>query len=112
MSLLPVANDKVQLTLGVVSANDAYQNGIRVSATQLARSSLASGLYFNGGLSKTVDGQLTYVDSTAGLPAGVQFCNGLPLSSSGQLCISTGSAVTYSNGIPFTANGAVSAAIV
>jgi hypothetical protein len=52
------------------------------------------------------DGQVICVDATAGLPTGTQYCNGLPLSN-GALCISTGAAVSYSNGLPFAANGAV-----
>jgi hypothetical protein len=52
------------------------------------------------------DGQVICVDATAGLPTGTQYCNGLPLSG-GALCISTGAAVSYSNGLPFAANGAV-----
>ena len=112
MSLFPVSGDKIQLTSAAVDASDAYQNGIRVSAgTSLARAATSGGAQFNNGLLMSNTGQVVYVDATAGLPANTQYCNGIPLSSTGALCISTGSMATYSNGLPFAANGAVACTV-
>ena len=111
MALFPIASDKIQLTSAAVAASDAYQNGILVSAgTPLARAATSGGAQFNNGLLMSNTGQVVYVDATAGLPAGTQFANGLPLSA-GALCISTDNASTYSNGLPFAANGAVSCVV-
>jgi hypothetical protein len=70
------------------------------------------GTVYNNGLLLTDAGQVRYLDTTAGgLPADTVWTNGLP-SSGGALCVSTGPLATYSNGIPFTASGAVRAAII
>lgn len=112
MSLFPISGDKIQLTTAAVDAIDAYQNGVRVSAgTPLARASTSGGAQVNNGLLMSNTGQVVYVDATAGLPANTQYCNGLPLSSAGALCTSTDAMATYSNGIPFVANGAVACTV-
>lgn len=112
MALFPISGDKIQLTSAAVGATDAYQNGVRVSAgTPLARAATSGGAQFNNGLLMSNTGQVVYVDATAGLPANTQYANGLPLSSTGALCISTNSMATYSNGIPFVSNGAVACTV-
>lgn len=112
MSLFPIASDKIQLTSAAVDATDAYQQGVRVSAgTPLARAATSGGAQFNNGLLMSNTGQVVYVDATAGLPANTQYCNGIPLSSTGALCISTDAMATYSNGLPMAANGAVSCVV-
>jgi len=110
MSVLSVINGQVQLGTAAPVATDTFQNGILTSTTGLNRATTAGGNEYCNGLFLTDAGQVQYFDATAGLPADVQWSDGLPLSASG-LCISTGPAVTYANGIPFAANGAVSAAI-
>jgi hypothetical protein len=112
MALFPIAADKIQLTSAAVGVTDAYQNGVRVTAgTPLARAATSGGAQFNNGLLMSNTGQVVYVDATAGLPANTQYCNGLPLSSTGALCISTNDMAVYSNGIPMAANGAVSCVV-
>lgn len=112
MALFPLASDKAQLTTAVPAAGDNYVQGILVnSLATLARAATAGGTVWQNGLLFTPTGQVVYFDATAGLPAGSQYCNGLPLSSTGELCISTGATATYSNGLPFVANGALSAQI-
>lgn len=112
MSLFPLSADKVQLTTAVPVASDAVVRSILLNAgNTLVRASLTGGLTFANGLSFTALGQMVYLDATAGLPAGAQFVNGLPLAATGELCISTGATTNYSNGVPFAANGAVSAAV-
>lgn len=111
MSLFPLASDKAQFTTAVPGAGDSYVNGILVNSANLARAATAGGTVWQNGLLFTPIGQVVYVDATLGLPAGAQFCNGLPLASTGELCISTGATATYSNGLPFVANGALSAQI-
>jgi hypothetical protein len=112
MSLFPISGDKIQLTTAAVDAADQYQNGVRVSSgTPLARASTSGGAQTNNGLLMSNTGQTVYVDATAGLPANTQYCNGIPLSSAGALCISTDAVATYSNGLPMAANGAVSCVV-
>lgn len=112
MSLFPIAADKIQLTTAAVGVTDQFQNGILVTAgTPLARAATSGGAQVNNGLLMTATGQAVYVDATGGLPANTQFCNGLPISSAGALCISTNDAASYSNGLPMAANGAVSCVV-
>jgi hypothetical protein len=107
MSLFPIASDKVQLTTVAIDAGDNYVQGLRInSLNTLCRAATTGGAQYSNGLLLSNDGQVICVDATAGLPTGTQYCNGLPLSN-GALCISTGAAVSYSNGLPFAANGAV-----
>lgn len=110
MAVLSVINGQVQLGTAAPAVTDTFRNGILTSTTGLNRATTSAANEFCNGLPLTDAGQIQYNDATAGLPAGVQWSDGLPLSANG-LCISTGPAVTYANGIPFAANGAVSAAI-
>ena len=112
MSLFPIASDKVQLTTAAPAGTDNYQNGVLVDATaSLCRASLTGGAQTSEGLLFSNAGQVIYVDATAGLPANTNYVNGIPCAPTGEMCISTGATVTYSNGLPFVANGAVSAQI-
>ena len=110
MSVLSVINGQVQLGTAAPAVTDTFSNGILTSVAGLNRAIVTGGDEYCNGLLLTDAGQVRYFDATAGLPADVQWSDGLPLSASG-LCISTGPAVTYANGIPFAATGAVSAAI-
>lgn len=108
MALFPITADKVQLSTTAPVATDVFVCGVLCDAADaVARASLTGGVQYSGGLLRTALGQIVYVDATAGLPAGTQYVNGLPLSPAGALCVSSGAMATYSNGIPFAANGAV-----
>lgn len=112
MPVLTVTSGAVLLGIGSIQATDTFQNGVLTSASGgLNRAVPAGGDEYANGLLMTDAGQVRYVDATAGLPADTVWNNGLPRSG-GALCISTGPASTYSNGIPFAANGAVSAGII
>ena len=112
MPALTVTSNAVLLGTAAVAATDTFQNGVLTSATGgLNRAISSGGDEYSNGLLRTDSGQLRYVDATAGLPAGTQWTNGLPLSG-GALCISTDAMATYSNGIPFAANGAVAAGVI
>ena len=91
---------------------DNYVLGLlRDAGNTGVRASLTGGAQFSNGLLLAPLGQVVYVDATAGLPANTQYVNGLPLSSVGELCISTDPAATWSSGLPFAANGALSAVV-
>lgn len=108
MPIFPVVAGVVQLSTATPAATDTYQNGVLVSASgDLVRASTTGGDEVGNGLLRTVDGQIVYVDATAGLPANTQYCNGVPLNSSGAVCTSTNAVATYSNGLPMAANGAL-----
>lgn len=112
MSVLTVTSDAVLLGIGAIQPTDTFQNGILTSATGgLNRAVPAGGDEYSNGLLMTDAGQVRYVDATAGLPVDTTWTNGLPRSA-GALCISTNAASTYSNGIPFVANGAVAAGLI
>jgi hypothetical protein len=108
MSVLPVQNDRVQLTTesGAVWMNGLLMNGDKaVYAT-------SSPVNYSNGIQRTASGAIYCVDATAGLPAGTTWTNGLPFNTLGALCIANNAVVTWSNGIPFDANGAVCAAFL
>lgn len=110
MTVLSVANGAVQLSTAAASGTDTFRNGVLTASTDLTKAIASGGDEYTNGILVTDAGQVRYVDATAGLPGDTVWTNGLPRSG-GALCISTGPASTYSNGIPFTANGAVAAAI-
>lgn len=107
MSIFIVRDDQVQLSIASPRATDTFLNGILTSEDGFNRAQDANGEPYSNGLLLTNDGQVQYVDATGGLPADVQWCNGLPMAEKG-LCISTDRFFTYSNGVPFAENGAVS----
>ena len=112
MPILTVTSGAVLLGTAAVQPTDTFQNGVLTSASGgLNRAIASGGNEYSNGLLFTDAGQLRYVDATLGLPVDTVWTNGLP-QSGGALCISTNAASTYSNGIPFAANGAVSAGII
>ena len=112
MAALNVQQDVVTLSISSVVATDVFHNGILSQSNEFNKAVPAGGTVYNNGLLLTDAGQVRYLDTTAGgLPVDTVWTNGLP-SSGGALCVSTGSLATYSNGIPFTASGAVRAAII
>jgi len=112
MSVLSVVGDAVLLDIAGLGATDTFWNGVLCESPSLNVHAVpAGGTVYNQGMLMTDAGQVRYVDATAGLPADTVWTNGLP-NSGGALCISTGAVATYSNGIPFAANGAVRAGII
>lgn len=110
MALFPIVDNRVQLNTDAVEAIDAFRNGVRLLADDSACRASDSGFaQFSNGLPMTSLGQVVFVDATAGLPSGTQYVNGIPVSPLGAICISIDVAVTYSNGLPFAANGALAA---
>lgn len=110
MSLFPISADKVQLSTDAPVATDSYVGGLlRDAGNTVCRAALSGGVQWLNGLLMTALGQVVYVDATAGLPAGTQFVNGIPLAPSGAMCCSTDAAVNYSNGLPRVLNGAIAA---
>lgn len=103
MSVLPVANDKVQLTS---SAGTNYQNGVLMSGASAVYATSSPSVWSNG-IYRTADGAIYVFNATAGMPSGFTWSNGLPFSALGALCVSTNAVASWSNGIPFDANGAV-----
>ncbi len=110
MPVLPVLDNKAQLTTAATAGTDTFQNGLLTTPSGLVRAVNAGGDEFANGLLLTDAGFVRYVDATAGLPGDTVWANGIPRSS-GALCISTDAFSTYSNGVPFAANGAVAAEI-
>jgi hypothetical protein len=106
MSVLPVQNDRVQLT---TEAGDVWMNGLLMNGDKAVYAT-SSPVNYSNGIQRTANGAIYCVDATAGLPAGATWTNGLPFNTLGALCISNNAVVTWSNGIPFDANGAVCAA--
>jgi hypothetical protein len=112
MAALNVQQDVVTLSISSVEATDVFHNGILSQANEFNKAVPSGGTVYNNGLLLTDAGQVRYLDTTvSGLPVDTVWTNGLP-SSGGALCVSTGPLATYSNGIPFTASGAVRAAII
>ena len=111
MPQFPVVSGQVLLSTAAPAVTDTYQNGVLVSASgDLVRAATAGGDEVGNGLLRTALGQIVYVDATAGLPAGTQYTNGLPMSA-GAVCVSTDAVATYSNGLPMVANGALAVAV-
>jgi len=108
MARFPVTANQVQITT-TTAASDIVQNGVLLENTfASARMLSTGGTQTQNGLKLTPSSQVVYLDATAGLPAGVQWLNGLPFSQAGELCVSSGAVFTWRDGIPFAANGAVS----
>ena len=108
----PVTGGQAQISAST-AADDVVRSGILYNGLgTIGRVSLTGATQWLSGLNITPTSQVLYVDATAGLPAGTTFVNGLPIGPTGALCISTGSVVTWQNGLPFVANGALSALIL
>ena len=112
MSVLSVVGDAVLLDIAGLGGPDTFWNGALTESPSLNVHAVPSGgTVYNQGMLLTNAGQVRYVDATAGLPGDTVWNNGLP-TSGGALCTSTGALSTWSNGIPFAANGAVRAGII
>lgn len=113
MSIFNVVNDAVVMdTSGVLPPIDVYQNGLRVDGvTGNVHAVPGGGVVFNQGLLMTNEGQFQYLDATAGLPPTTVWTNGIPHSGR-SICVSTGALASYSNGVPFTQNGAIRAQLI
>ncbi len=115
MSCTPfiVIADAVQISFSF-SITDVFRNGLRVSANGSAVivNTIGTGEKTLNGLLLDSMGRLIVVDATDGLPSNVAFCNGFPLTTSGELCVSVSPYVTYNNGTPMVDNGAVAVAEV
>lgn len=110
MPIFTVSSDKVQFTTAATAAGDSYNGGIRFASDGKVRASTSASEFANGGVPQTGTGQVSLVDATAGLPAGTVFVNGIPVSG-GKVCYSTDTPAAYLNGLPYVANGALSAVI-
>lgn len=106
-------SNQVGFLNAAVPATAEFRGGVLSTAD--AVNSLATtggGLIWSNGLVRINTGRVRIFDATAGLPADVQWTNGLPMrSSTGAICYSTNAMATYSNGIPFDAAGAVCAVV-
>lgn len=108
----PISSGVVMLSSAADAVGDVFTDSLRLENASNARcrASTTGGAYVSQGLTFTSTGRLLYVDATAGLPSDAVISNGLPMSA-GALCISTDTVATVQNGIPFAANGAVSAGV-
>ena len=94
------------------AAGDIVQNGILLDGlATVARASATGGVVTQNGIRLTPTSQIVYIDATAGLPAGTNWQNGLPLAPDGSICISTNPAVVWQNGLPRDSNGAICALV-
>lgn len=110
MPIFTVTSDRVQFTTEAVDAGDTFIGGIRFKQNGHVRATTDASTNFNGAIPQTDSGQVCLVDATAELPSGTVFSNGLPISGA-KLCYSTDSVASYSNGLPYVANGAIAATI-
>lgn len=111
MTEFPLIGGQVALSNGATQSTDSFVNGIRMNTGGAALASTSAPSTISNGLPFTSAGVLSYVDASAGLPAGTTWTNGIPLSSAGSICVSPTAPTTWSNGIPFDLNGAVSALV-
>lgn len=111
MTEFPLIGGQVALSNGATQSTDSFVNGIRMNTGGAALASTSAPSTISNGLPFTSAGVLSYVDASAGLPAGTAWTNGIPLSSAGSICVSPTAPTTWSNGIPFDVNGAVSALV-
>jgi hypothetical protein len=110
MALFPIIDDKVQFSTDAIEATDTFRNGVVISADDTkCRASLTGGVEFCNGLLLSSTGQVIFVDATSGLPLGTTYVNGIPISPAGAVCVSSDPMATYSNGLPYTASGALCA---
>lgn len=108
---LPIINGQIALTSDADGVSDVFLGSLRIEngAAPKIRATTSIGTYGANGLAFDATGRLSYVDATAGLPVGATYASGLPVSSAGAVCVSSDAAAYWSNGVPFAANGAVSA---
>ena len=105
----PTKDGRMAVNALAPGVDDQYQNGVRLDAVKVAlfMSNSATGNVFSNGLPLDAAGAVVTVDCPAVLPAGVQWCNGIPVAS-GAVCVSSVDPAYWSNGIAFTSCGAVS----
>lgn len=109
MAVFTVTADQVLLSTDAIEATDTFSNGVLLSAaTGAVQAVNGAGDEYANGLLMTDAGRVVFVDATAALPINTVWSNGLPRSD-GAICVSSGAVAYWSNGIPFAANGAVSA---
>jgi hypothetical protein len=84
--------------------------GIRFAPDGKVRASTGAAAVYNNGIPMTSSGQICIVDATASLPADTVFVNAIPVSSE-KVCYSTGAAAVYNNATPYVANGALCATV-
>lgn len=114
MSLFPVQANSCTFVTTAPAPADPFRGGVRLGAAGNYTLACLSGDVNTGvgGLRFDADGAVLVEDSTAGLPDGTVYSNGLPISPAGALCVSTDVAVQYNQGMPFTANGSLKGSIV
>jgi hypothetical protein len=110
MSLFRVVNDQAQFDAASNVSGDVYGGGIRFTQGGSARATTTAGTFFNQGIPMSESGQVAIVDATAGLPAGTNYLNGLPINGN-RICVSRNPRAVFSSGLPFDSNGALAAAI-
>lgn len=111
MSLFPLIGNQVALSTSAPVATDNYCNGVLISTGGVARAATSGGAQYSQGFLMSNTGQVIYTDATAGLPGGTTYSEGIPQTSTGAICISTDAPATWSNGLPFALNGALSALV-
>ena len=114
MSLFPVQSGSCTFVLAAPDANDPFRNGIRLFDTGNGTRACTSGDVNTGtaGLRFNAAGAVLVEDTTAGLPAGTTYSNGLPISPDGALCVADDAAAYYNAGLPYAANGSIAGVIV
>jgi len=108
MALFPVSSNVVQIQTATPTSSDQFSNGVRLKSDASAVFVATSGGgQISNGMLLDANGAVICVDATSGLPAGVQYVNGLPINSDGALCVSSNAVDEWINGLPFDANGAL-----
>lgn len=116
MSLFPVDQSNLCIFSTAIGMTVFARNGVFLRPNNVTQATVA-GVHSNygvGGLSFDADGSVRIVDSQAGLPAGTQYQNGLPMTPDGRLCVDgsgAAQAVAYNHGMPYTANGSIAGLI-
>ena len=105
----PTKDGRVSINSQSPGVIDQYQNGVRLDAVNVALFTTLSttGAVYSNGLPLGPSGAVVSVVCTDSLPAGVVWCNGIPVSD-GAVCISKASPSVWENGIAFTEFGAIS----
>lgn len=109
MSLFPVQSGACSFVALPPNPEDPFRNGIRVFAADNGTRACLAGDVNDGtyGLRFDPNGAVLVVDSTAGLPSGTTYANGLPIAPSGALCVADDTTTWYNQGLPYTANGSI-----
>ena len=112
MSIFTVVNNQVVLT-NVTNATDTYIGGMRFAAngSTIANGTFTAGTWANG-VQLNPSGAVCVINATAGIPAINTTINGMKFDGNGSICISTGSMVTYNNGLPLDVNGSLSVNLI